>query len=117
MSKKKIITDPELVNLKHNNYIPEDDDEETFIKEWNEGVPVNVDIDLGLATVLSVRMLKRTHTEMVSAAKELDMAPAKFARIAIEEKIASTNSSSAALLAQVLSRLVHKIEELEKNTG
>jgi hypothetical protein len=102
---------------KKQEYLDDEAEEREVIEAFKKGKKVDIEIDLGLTTVLSVRMLKRTHEEMTKAAKELDMVPAKFAREAIEEKIASTDSSSAALLAQVLARLVHKIEELEKKMG
>lgn len=108
----------EKVNLKHKNEIAQDaDNEKDFLNDWEKGSPAEIDIDLGLTNVLSVRILKRTHAELIVAAKKSGIAPATFARQAIEEKIAMSESSSATQLAQVMARLVKKIESLQGDPG
>lgn len=91
---------------------------EREIENAMEDAPrVKFDIDLGLTSVLSVRMPKTMLAELTKAAKEIDVAPATFARQAIAEKIAMSDAATATQLAQVVARLVEKIEKLPRDPG
>ena len=62
-------------------------------------------------------MPKTMLTELTQAAEELGIAPATFARQAIEEKIATSENATASQLARVLARLAERVERLTKNSG
>lgn len=95
----------------------ETETEEEFEEGWKKGKTVKVDINLGLTTVLSVRMPKTMLAELSEAAKEHDIAPATFARQAIEEKIATSEKATASQLARVVARLAERVERLTNNSG
>jgi len=105
------------VNIQDFDGPEETETEEEFEEGWKKGKTVKVDINLGLTTVLSVRMPKTMLTELTEAAKELDIAPATFARQAIEEKIATSEKATASQLARVVARLAERVERLTNNSG
>ena len=107
MNKKKFRELPEEELAK----LPEEERE--FYEMLKHAVPIEVNVNLGLSTVLSVRMLNPTHEALKKAAEKEGITPAKFARQAIEEKIANTDDAPAWLMSSVFSRLVKKVEDLQ----
>ncbi len=92
-------------------------EEQRALDAMTNGKKVDVEIQMEKSSVISVRLSREVLRQLEIQAKQMNVGVTTYARLAIEEKLALSETETLARMAQVFSSLASQFDHLKNSEG